>query len=68
MNKHMKTNMMSLSVASISIGAVALMFASRINSNDLPIVALVVSYLAVGVLVAVAAIDYRAGSRSYLVR
>lgn len=56
----MKTNTIQLAIATIAASGAALYAVASIH--------VVVSYVAVAILVAVAAVDYRQGPKSYLAR
>jgi hypothetical protein len=56
----MKTNTIQLTLGTIAASSVALFAVASIH--------VVVSYAAVAILVAVAAVDYRQGPKSYLAR
>lgn len=56
----MKNNMLQISLTAVVASSLALIAVTTI--------AITVSYLAVAILVAVAAIDYRQGSKSYAAR
>ena len=64
----MKTNTMTGIVAPALAGSVALAVGIHISANYMPYVAVSVSYFAVVVLLALAAVDYRVGPKSYAAR
>jgi hypothetical protein len=60
----MKTTIKFILTAAASI-VTALIAATKIDASQLPVT---VSYMAVTILIALAALDYRVGSKSYLTR
>ena len=64
----MKSNLLSYTLAAAIAGAVTIAGAAQLTANVLPLVAPILGYLAVVALVAVAAIDYRTGPKSYVGR
>ena len=65
----MKTNTLKVILSTAIIGAISLMAIGKaLAGNLMPNLAVTVSYLAISILVALAAVDYRGGSRSYLIR
>jgi hypothetical protein len=63
----MKTNNNYI-VPTVAISAIALLAATKIEINYLPDAPVVISYLAVGALFVLAALDNRRGSKNYLAR
>jgi hypothetical protein len=64
----MKTNTLSYTLAVAAAGAAVIASVAHLSANSIPLVAEIVGYFAVVALVAVAAIDYRAGPKSYAAR
>ena len=67
-SKLMKTNTLSNTLAIAVVGTVGIASMAHLSANSIPLVAEIIGYFAVVALVAVAAIDYRAGPRSYVAR
>ncbi len=61
----MKINKLSVILPAVAISGVALLVKTEVTGSYLSAVAQAVSYLAVAVLVALAALDYRVGSKTY---
>lgn len=65
----MKTNTFKIILSAIAVSALSLIAIGNASlSNLLPTMAVTISYVAVILLLAVAAVDYRTGSKSYNVR
>ncbi len=61
----MKINKLSIILTALAISGVVLLVKTEVTGSYLSAVAKTVSYLAVAVLVALAALDYRVGSKTY---
>ena len=61
----MKINKLSILLTAVAISGVVLLVKTEVTGSYLSAVAQTVSYLAVAVLVALAALDYRVGSKTY---
>ena len=65
----MKTNTFKIVLSAIAVSALSLIAIGNASvSNLLPTMAVTISYVAVILLLAVAAVDYRTSSKSYNVR
>jgi hypothetical protein len=65
----MKTNTLKVILGMIAISAIGLIVMRKASASDLlPTVAVTISYLAVAIIVAVAAVDYRVGPKNYASR
>jgi len=62
----MKNNTLTVLLTTIAVSAISLIgFRMATGTNLLPTLAVAVSYVAVAVLVALAAVDYRVGPKNY---
>ena len=64
----MKTNTLKLILATVAASGLALLIANRVAASNLTIISISVSYVAVAILLALAALDYRLGPKSYRMR
>ena len=65
----MKTKTLKVLLVAIAVSAISLMVIRKLSaSNLLPTMAVAVSYLAIAILFALAAVDYRVGSKTYDLR
>jgi hypothetical protein len=64
----MKTNTLNVLLATASIAATGLIAVTKITAGALPAIPVVASYIAVAILVALVALDYRVGQKSYSAR
>jgi len=64
----MKTNTINVLLTTVSITAFGLIAVTKITASVLPAIPVVASYIAVAILVALVALDYRVGQKSYSAR
>ncbi|HKB56630.1 MAG TPA: hypothetical protein VKC51_03495 [Lacunisphaera sp.] len=64
----MKTNTLKLILATVAASGLALLVVNRIAASNLTLISISVSYTAVAILLALAALDYRLGPKSYRVQ
>lgn len=64
----MKINKLHVMLTTAAIGIIGVLVTTSIPASYLSVLAATVSYLAVGVLVALAALDYRVGPKGHSLR
>lgn len=64
----MKINKLNIILTTIAISAIVLITRTKVTGSYLSAAAETISYIAVAILVALAALDYRVGSKSYSTR
>jgi len=64
----MKTNTINALITAASISGLGLIAMTKIAAGALPAIPVVASYITVAVLVALVALDYRVGQKSYSAR
>jgi len=64
----MKTNKLNVLLTAVSVGAIGLFVATEITAGILPAIPVTVSYIVIAVLLALVALDYRVGHKTYSAR
>jgi hypothetical protein len=64
----MKTNTLNVLLTTVSITTFGLIAVTKITAGVLPAIPVAASYIAVAILVALVALDYRVGQKSYSAR
>ncbi len=64
----MKINKLNVILTTVAISAIALLVTTKGTASFLSVMAMTVSYIAVAILVALAALDYRVGPKNFSAR
>ena len=64
----MKTNILQIAITALASSGLALFAMANHSAGILPSIAVIVSYVAVVILMALAIVDYRVGPKSYAAR
>ena len=64
----MKINKLNVIITTVAISAITIIATTKVTASYLATMAMTVSYLAVAILFALAALDYRVGPKNYSTR
>jgi hypothetical protein len=64
----MKTNKLNVILTTVAISGIVLLATTKGTASFLSAMAMTVSYIAIAILVALAVLDYRVGSKNYSAR